>query len=254
METAVAEKKETPAGEQGNVSAENKAQAEAGAESQGQASPAEKSSVEAKPKASGNKSEPTFAHVTLMEANGIKPESLPKELKMKINAWSMGVRKYSKNPTPKLLEMVKKGSVEIADLIQDWKEKDLPEKTEEQILAENKAKEEKIKKENEAKELERQNNEKAQRIKSQREEAERKQRDEIARKERELQTKKDAQEKVAQAQKSKEQKVASILSEKGKIRYNELVEILGQDVGESVQVGSIKLLNVFLTNNYKQVE
>lgn len=200
-----------------------------------------------KPKTENKSAKVVFAHIALMEANGLKPEKLPTDLKMRINAWMMGVRKHDKNPTPKLMEMNKKGSVAIADAIQNWIEKDLPEKSEEQVLAENKAKEEKAMQEKE-------NRERMMRIKNQREESEREQRSELERKERELKTQRDAQEKIAMAKKSKENKVAGILKEKGKIRYKELIEILGHDVGESVQVGSIKLLNVYLTNNYKQIK
>jgi len=250
METAVTEKKENPpvvatgavenAGEAGAKAEATEQKVEGGGAEPVQVVPLvineEKLKAEKKSKVS-------FAHIALMEANGLKPEKLPTPLKMRINAWAMGVRKYDKQPSPKLMEMNKKGSVAIADAIQDWIEKDLPEKSEEQILAENKAKA-----------LEKENQERIQKVKLQREEIERRQRDEIARKERELKAKKDAQDKTESAKKSIEQKVQVILNEKNKIHYKELVEILGHDVGESVQVGSIKLLNVYLTNNYRQVK
>lgn len=180
--------------------------------------------------AGGVKSMPTFAHIELMEKNKLTTEKLSTELRMKINAWAMGVRKYDKNPTPKLLEMNKKGSIAIADAIQNWIEKDLPEKSEAEIKAEQ-----------EAKSRAEQEKAKADRIKA-----------ESERRERELRMRRDTPPRPVQ--KTNEQKVAEILKEKGKIHYKELVEILGQGVGEMVQVGSIKLMNIYFTNNYKQVK
>jgi hypothetical protein len=234
METAVAEKKETGTTGEGTPAGTTMTTGTANIESQTQAST---SPEEDKLKASGNKSDKIiFAHIALMEANGLKSEKLSTELRMKINAWAMGVRKYEKNQTPKLMEMNKKGSIAIADAIQDYIEKDLPDKSEEEMNAEKE-------------------NQERMRMKRHREESERsRQREELGRKERELKARRDTQEKVVSSQKSKEQKIMSILSEKERIHYKELVEILGQDVGESVQVGSIKLLNVYLTNNYKQVQ
>jgi hypothetical protein len=264
METVAPEKKETPAGATGegapagatvetNLSGENKEQVEAG---QGSTPPVQVTPLvinEEKLKAE-KKSKVVFAHMALMEANGLKQDKLPTPLKMKINAWAMGVRKYDKQPSPKLLEMNKKGSIAIADAIQDYIEKDLPDKSEEQMKAELEAKEVKAKQEQANREREEREAQERMRMKRQREESERKQREELERKERELKAKKDAQDKIVSAQKSKEEKVASILKEKGKIHYKDLVEILGHDIGESVEVGSIKLLNVCFTNSYKQVK
>ena len=269
METVATEKKEIPVGATGdtgvagtigvtgttaetNLSAENKEQVEAGQSTP----PAQVTPLvinEEKLKAE-KKSKAVFAHMALMEANGLKQEKLPTPLKMKINAWAMGVRKYDKQPSPKLLEMNKKGSIAIADAIQDYIEKDLPDKSEQQVKAEQQAKEAKLKQEQASQEREEREAQERIRMKRQREESERKQRDEIARKERELKAKRDAHDKVESDKKSVEQTVQNILNDKGKIRYKELVEILGHDVGESVQVGSIKLLNVYFTNSYKQVK
>lgn len=170
--------------------------------------------------ASGNNPKPVFKHIELMEKNKLTLESLPKEVRMKINAWSMGVRKHDKTPSGNLLEMNKKGSIAIADAIQDWIEKDLPEKSEEEVRAE-------VAKAEAADKIVQ-------------EESERKERERIRN--------------ATPPQKTKEQKVAEILKEKGKIHYRELVEILGQEFSsEIVKVGSIKLLNTYFTNNYKQV-
>jgi len=248
METTVAEKTAVATGATASTEGANES-TEAVVE---QTPPAEL--VPANGASSEKSGKVVFAHIALMEANSLKPEKLPTELKMKINAWAMGVRKYDKNQTPKLMEMNKKGSIAIADAIQNWIEKDLPDKSEAEMKAELEAKEIKAKQEKETQARENENREKMMRIKTQREESERKQREELERKERELKVKRDAQEKIVLAQKSKEQKVQNILNEKGKIRYKDLVEILGHDVGESVQVGSINLLNVYLTNSYKQVK
>lgn len=180
----------------------------------------------------------SFTHLALMKANGLKMEDLPKELRMKINAWNMGMRKYNKQRTEKLMEMMKKGSVVVADAIQNWIERDLPEKSEAEI----KAAQEKAAQEKAAQE-------RAEAIRNQI--AERKRKEAEGVRSRHKPTEEARRQPPVQ---TNEQKVAAILEQKGKIHYKELTEILGQDVGEEVHIGSIKLLNVFLTNNYKQIK
>jgi len=182
----------------------------------------------------------TFAHQELLKSKNIQSGNLPADIKMSINAWNMGLRKYNNQKTEKLLEMQKKGSVRIADSIQNWIEKDLPEKSEAEVKAENEVK---LAAENEIK-LAAENEIKA------RAERERVQREDNERRARERRIR-DAR----PPQETKEQKVAKILTERGKITYKELVEIIGQEFsGETLQIGDIKLFNVFMTNNYKQTK
>lgn len=66
-----------------------------------------------------------FEYEKLIEDEEINVQLLPTAVKQKINAISMQKAKYVKNPTHGKLEGIKKDDAYIADLIQDWLEKDL---------------------------------------------------------------------------------------------------------------------------------
>lgn len=184
-----------------------------------------------------------FPHEQILKDSGFAPEKLPTDIKMSINAWNMQMRKYKKTPSNNLIEGMKKTSIKIADAIQNFIEKDLPEKTEEEIQKE--------------KEIamraqrEREQREREQREREQRElQAKERERLEMLRKQKEKreQELKRQQEEEANAP---ERRVMEIINAKGKIHYKELKEILGQNVGDSVRVGNLVLLNVPFTNSYK---
>lgn len=189
-----------------------------------------------------------FPHEQMLKDSGFAPEKLPTDIKMSINAWNMQMRKYKKTPSNNLIEGMKKTSIKIADAIQSFIEKDLPEKTEEQIQKEKDAV---MKAQREKEQREKEQREREQREREQRElQAKERERLEMLRKQKERreQELKRQQEEEANAP---ERKVMEIINAKGKIHYKELKEILGQNVGDSVRVGSLVLLNVPFTNSYK---
>jgi len=73
-----------------------------------------------------------FAHIELMNEEGIKEADLPKEIRQKIRGFNMQIPRYNKKPTENLFNSLQKQTVQIADMIQDWMEKDIKEEEEKQ--------------------------------------------------------------------------------------------------------------------------
>jgi len=71
----------------------------------------------------------TWAHQEALTDNNLTKEDLPSNIKQKFGMFAMKEGAYRKNPTQKNLDAAKVQSVKIADMIQDWVEKDLPDET-----------------------------------------------------------------------------------------------------------------------------
>lgn len=68
----------------------------------------------------------TFPHLQAIEDNQIDPNNLPVDIKKKITAFKMQFSMYEKSPTENKVQSLKMQSLKIADMIQDYVEKDLP--------------------------------------------------------------------------------------------------------------------------------
>jgi hypothetical protein len=236
METIAVSESIAPIGLQGNATSQSGQSSGDATASQASVSAPQPQVVVIKP----------YPHEEVMKANGLEKSKLPKEIKMKFNTWEMGVNKYKNQKTEKLRDMVEKGSIAIANEIQDWVEKDLPEKSEEETQAELKAKqeaEEKVKAKQDADALrEKQEADTKLRI---RQEAENKSKEEAKRRQAVI-----AENKLTPEQKQ-QREILKSLDSKGKIDYRKLSEIIGRSVGLSaVKVGSMVLHNEYMTNNY----
>jgi hypothetical protein len=75
-----------------------------------------------------------FEYEKLIEEEEINVQELPKPIKQKINVLSMQKAKYIQKPTANKLESIKVEDAHIADMIQSWLEKDLPDPIEEPIV------------------------------------------------------------------------------------------------------------------------
>lgn len=172
---------------------------------------------------------------TLLKEEGVKTESLPKEIKQKISGLKLTVGRMAKNPA--LQENVDRQDIAIADMIQTFLEKDLPEPTPAAAPAA-------TKKPVEPKETP----------------------EEIAAKK----EKADADAKEKAAAKVKADAEASELAEKNKvtelqnqivtkmnasstrsIERSDLENILGRKVSDKETVGTLRLYKAYLTTRYK---
>lgn len=160
-----------------------------------------------------------YSHLELMKEKNITMSGFPKNLRQKEAMWkTLGAKK---NKGEKLMDTLKRESIVIANEMQNFLEKDLPEKSEEEIQSH-------------VKEKEKADIDKA------RAEAERKRIIEARNRIPEL-TPEQKQEKL----------IFESLDENGKIHYRELTNILGRSIGlRPVRVGSIVLHNEYMTNYY----
>lgn len=206
----------------------------------------------------GGKSDIAFAHQELISKNNINIKDLPKQLKTDIQFWNATHSRLKSDRSGKIAVSLRKRSVIIANDIQDWLERDYPEKPADEVDAHIKSVEEEARKKKEQEEAHAQ----AEALKKkEKEEAEAKARNEKEAREKHEQEQKQRRILEARAKIKREQEltpeqkqqraIMESLNADGKIEYKDLVKILGRNVGLSaVHVGSMILHNEYMTNFY----
>lgn len=181
-------------------------------------------------------------YLKTMEEEAIDKSKLPTLTKRKIQQLNMLVAKDKKTPSENLKDSIARIDVEVADIIQDWIERDLPVETPEEKAAAEKQ----IKEEDEAAAA----NEKA--------EAEKKAADEKAEAERV------AAEKAAAGGEAKKlegenaakelaNKIIAIMNTNSlQIEGDKLEELLGRKPSETESISSLNLRKVYLTTRYQK--
>lgn len=82
-----------------------------------------------------------LAHEILMQEENLKTTDLPVQIRKSINAFNMQKKKFDKKFTEKMYKNLQELTVDIAEKIQNWTERDLPEETEEPAAQESPASE-----------------------------------------------------------------------------------------------------------------
>lgn len=190
------------------------------------------------------KKELELAHIKLIEEEKIDVKTLPTEIKQRMNGFNLAVTAYNKKPTEESYEKLQKTSVDIADMIQDWHEKDIQEETpEEKAVREKEEADTKAK----AEEEEKKKKEEAD-LKAKVDEEEKKKKAEEEEKEKNTPKKKG----IHPA--SLEAKVKEKISN-NEISSADLYAIIGTDNLDTFNnvetIGSLKLRKVYLADRYR---
>jgi hypothetical protein len=205
--------------------------------------------------------EPVFAHIALMAKHGIEAKSLPNNIKNDLKVWAMTRPRAEGDKSGKIIISLKKRSVVIADAIQDWIEKDYPEKSEEEVQAHINAKDEaEAKAKAESDRLEAEAKAESDRLKAKakaesdklKAEANREREEQVRRSEARNRMRRTPPVKELTLEEKQVQMILNGLDANEKIHYDVLKNILGRNIGLSdIKVGDTMILrNQYMTNYY----